>query len=207
MQHRGRRPCGRALQHLVRSLLDVRTHLYAQCETTQNREQGKGASLFSYPSSTGKWRAGRPSTCACHRPSSGRSRSPRPSDERFVYLSDVLPTAWQGVEFADVPDDGSIAIFGLGPIGQMAARIAKHRGHRVIAVDLVPERLAMAERYGVETVDLSDVDDAPEAIRELTDGRGTDSVLEAVGMEAHGARSASWPRTPPASSPTRSPAR
>ena len=52
-------------------------------------------------------------------------------------MSDVLPTAWQGVEFAEVPDGGTLAVFGLGPIGQMACRIARHRGHRVIGVDLV----------------------------------------------------------------------
>ena len=79
-----------------------------------------------------------------------------PPDDRFVYLSDVLPTAWQGVEYADIPDGGSVTILGQGPIGQMAARIAAHRGHRVIAVDLVPERLERARAWGAETVDLSD---------------------------------------------------
>ena len=162
--------------------------LYAQCETTQNRDHGKGASLFGYTKLYGQVAGGQAEYLRVPQAQFGPIKVPEgPPDERFVYLSDVLPTAWQGVEFADVPEDGSIAIFGLGPIGQMAARIAKHRGHRVIAVDLVAERLAMAERYGVETIDLADVDDAPEAIRELTDGRGTDSVLEAVGMEAHGA--------------------
>jgi len=108
------------------------------------------------------------------------------SDERFVYLSDVLPTSWQAVEYAGVPDGGSVAVFGLGPIGQMSARIARYKGHRVIGVDLVPERLAMAKRYGVEVVDLRDHDDIAETIREMTDGRGPDSVIDAVGMEAHG---------------------
>ena len=80
-----------------------------------------------------------------------------PPDERFVYLSDVLPTAWQGVEYAAVPDGGTLAVFGLGPIGQMACRIALHRGAgRVIGIDLVPERLAMAGRHGVETLDVGD---------------------------------------------------
>jgi threonine dehydrogenase-like Zn-dependent dehydrogenase len=69
----------------------------------------------------------------------------------------------------------------------MAARIAAHRGHRVIGVDLVPERLELARRYNVEVVDVSEGDGAPERIRELTEGRGTDSTIEAVGMEAHGA--------------------
>jgi threonine dehydrogenase-like Zn-dependent dehydrogenase len=109
-----------------------------------------------------------------------------PPDDRFVYLSDVLPTAWQAVEYAGIPDGGSVAVFGLGPIGQMSARIAKHHGARVIAVDLVPERLEFARKYDIEVVDAGKVEDVPEAIRELTDGRGTDSVIEAVGMEAHG---------------------
>jgi threonine dehydrogenase-like Zn-dependent dehydrogenase len=111
-----------------------------------------------------------------------------PPDERFLFLSDVLPTAWQAVEFAAIPDGGSVAVFGLGPIGQMSARIARHRGARVIGVDLVPERLEMAERHGIETVTWDDESDVSEEIRELTDGRGPDSVIDAVGMEAHGAR-------------------
>ena len=102
----------------------------------------------------------------------------------------MLPTAWQAVEYADIPAGGSVTIFGLGPIGQMSARVAKHRGARVIAVDLVPERLEMARRHGVEVLDVDEHDDVPEAVRELTDGRGTDSVIDAVGMEAHGTKSA-----------------
>ena len=162
--------------------------LYAQCETTQNREHGKGASLFGYTKLYGQVAGGQAEYLRVPQAQFGPIKVPEgPPDERFVYLSDVLPTAWQGVEFAEVPDGGSLAVFGLGPIGQMACRIARHRGHRVIAVDLVPDRLALARRYDIETIDISDVDDAPEAIRDLTDGRGTDSVLEAVGMEAHGA--------------------
>jgi threonine dehydrogenase-like Zn-dependent dehydrogenase len=111
-----------------------------------------------------------------------------PPDERFVYLSDVLPTAWQGVEYAAVPAGGTLVVFGLGPIGQMACRVALHRGAgRVIGIDLVPERLAMAARHGAETVDAASVEHVADAVRELTDGRGPDSVIDAVGMEAHGA--------------------
>jgi threonine dehydrogenase-like Zn-dependent dehydrogenase len=108
-------------------------------------------------------------------------------DERFLYLSDVLPTAWQAYEYAAVPEGGSVAIYGLGPIGQMTARIARHRGaETVIGVDRVPERLAMASRHGVETIDASEHDDVPALIRERTDRRGPDGVVDAVGMEAHG---------------------
>jgi threonine dehydrogenase-like Zn-dependent dehydrogenase len=107
-------------------------------------------------------------------------------DERFVYLSDVLATSWQAVEYAGVPEGGSVVVFGLGPIGQMSSRIARHKDYRVIAVDLVPERLEMARRHGIEVVDAREHDDIGGAIREMTEGRGPDSVVEAVGMEAHG---------------------
>ena len=108
-------------------------------------------------------------------------------DERYLFLSDILPTAWQGVKYADVPDGGTLAVFGLGPVGQFAARIGVHLGYRVIAVEPVPERRAMAERHGVETLDPATVDyEVKAALQELTGGRGPDSVVDAVGMEAHG---------------------
>ena len=110
-----------------------------------------------------------------------------PADERFVYLSDVLPTAWQGVEYAGIPDGGTVVVLGLGPIGEMASRIAAHKGFRVIGVDLVPERLEREQARGIEVFDLSEhEDDLGDVIREMTDGRGPDSVIDAVGMEAHG---------------------
>jgi threonine dehydrogenase-like Zn-dependent dehydrogenase len=111
-----------------------------------------------------------------------------PPDERFVFPSDVLPTAWQAVAYAEVPQAGSLAVFGLGPIGQMCCRIARHQGaDPVIGVDLVPERVEMARRHGVETLDLETQGDIAVAIRERTDGRGADAAIDAVGMEAHGA--------------------
>jgi threonine dehydrogenase-like Zn-dependent dehydrogenase len=109
-----------------------------------------------------------------------------PPDERFLYLSDVLPTAWQAVEYADIPEGGSVTVIGLGPIGQMSARIARLRGARVIGVETVPERAEMARRSGAEVLDPTDLDDLGDAIRGLTGGHGTDSVSDAVGMEAHG---------------------
>ncbi|WP_019632792.1 zinc-dependent alcohol dehydrogenase [Actinomadura atramentaria] len=161
--------------------------LFAQCETTQNREQGMGASLFGYTRLYGEVPGGQAEYLRVPQAQFGPIKVPEgPPDERFVYLSDVLPTAWQAVEFAEVPQGGSVTVLGLGPIGQMCARIARHRGYRVIGVDLVPERLAMARRHGIEVLDLSAQDDLPGAVRDLTDGRGTDSVIDAVGMEAHG---------------------
>ena len=162
--------------------------LQSQCETTQVREQGTGAALFGYTKLYGQVPGGQAELLRVPQAQYGPIKVPEgPPDERFLYLSDVLPTAWQAVEYADVPAGGSVAVFGLGPIGQMASRIARHRGARAIGIDLVPERLELAERHGVETVDIGRYDgDVPDAIRELTDGRGPDAVIDAVGMEAHG---------------------
>ncbi|MFL5891510.1 MAG: zinc-dependent alcohol dehydrogenase [Solirubrobacterales bacterium] len=161
--------------------------LFSQCETTQVREHGKGAALLGYTKLYGEVPGGQAEYLRVPQAHFGPIKVPEgPPDDRFVYLSDVLPTAWQAVEYAAIPEGGSVAVFGLGPIGQMCCRIAKHHGARVIGVDLVAERLALASKYGVEVIDAEETDDVPEAIRELTGGRGTDSVIEAVGMEAHG---------------------
>jgi len=162
--------------------------LYTQCETTQVRDHGMGAALFGYSELYGAVPGGQAQYLRVPQAQFTHIKVPDgPPDSRFVYLSDVLPTAWQAVVYADVPEGGSVTILGVGPIGDMAARIAAHRGYRVIAVDRVPERLARAESRGVEVVNTAE-SAAPigEVIRGLTDGRGTDSVIDAVGMEAHG---------------------
>ena len=162
--------------------------LFAQCETTQNVDQDKGASLFGYTSLYGAVPGGQAELVRVPHADFGPVKLPGDApDERFLYLSDILPTAWQAVVYADVPQDGTLAVVGLGPVGQLAVRSALHRGvRRVIGVDLVPERLALAREWGVEVVDLTETDDAAAALKDLTDGRGPDSVVEAVGMEAHG---------------------
>jgi threonine dehydrogenase-like Zn-dependent dehydrogenase len=162
--------------------------LYAQCETTQNVEQGKGASLFGYTSLYGSVPGGQAELVRVPQADFGPVKlPPELPDERFLYLSDILPTAWQGVEYAAVPLGGSLAVLGLGPVGQLALRAAKYMGiDDVIGVDLVPERLALAQAHGARTVSVAEADDVAQAIREMTDGRGPDAVLDAVGMEAHG---------------------
>lgn len=145
--------------------------LYAQCETTQVREQGTGAALFGYTRLYGQVPGGQAEYLRVPQAQFGPIKVPEgPPDERFVYLSDVLPTSWQAVAFAEIPEGGSVTVLGLGPIGQMSARVARHLGHRVIAVDLVPERLEMARRHGVEVIDAADADDVPDAVRQLTGG-------------------------------------
>jgi threonine dehydrogenase-like Zn-dependent dehydrogenase len=161
--------------------------LQTQCETTQVREQGMGAALFGYTKLYGELAGGQAEYLRVPQAHYTHIRVPEgPPDERFVYLSDVLPTSWQAVAYAEIPEGGSVTVLGLGPIGDMSSRIAKHLGFRVIGVDLVPERLQRARSNGIEVLDLNEHDDVAGEIREMTQGRGTDSVIEAVGMEAHG---------------------
>jgi threonine dehydrogenase-like Zn-dependent dehydrogenase len=162
--------------------------LQTQCETTQVRERGMGAALFGFSKLYGEVPGGQAELLRVPHADYNPIKVPEgPPDDRFVYLSDVLPTAWQAVEYAAVPDGGTVVVLGLGPIGDMSCRIALHRGHRVIGVDLVPERLQRARERGVEALDLGEHDDIAATIRDLTAGRGPDSVIDAVGMEAHGA--------------------
>jgi threonine dehydrogenase-like Zn-dependent dehydrogenase len=161
--------------------------LFAQCETTQNTDTGKGASLFGYTSLYGSVPGGQAELLRVPQAQFGPIKVPDGvPDERYLYLSDILPTAWQAVEYADVAEGDTLAVFGLGPVGQLAARIGRHRGCRVIGVDLVPERLSLATAWGIETLALDAIDDIEEAILSLTAGRGADGTIDAVGMEAHG---------------------
>ena len=169
------------------------THdLQSQCETTQVHAHGTGASLFGYTKLYGQVAGGQAELLRVPQAQYGPIKVPEGlPDERFLFLSDVLPTAWQAVDYAAVPDGGTVAVVGLGPIGQMSARIARHRGaSQVFGIDLVPERLEMARRHGVETIDLTGHDDLGAELRERTGGRGPDSVIDAVGMEAHGSSGA-----------------
>jgi threonine dehydrogenase-like Zn-dependent dehydrogenase len=163
--------------------------LYSQCETTQVRSQGMGAALFGYTMLYGEVPGGQAEYLRVPQAQFGPIKVPEgPSDDRFLYLSDVLPTAWQAVAYAAVPAGGSLTVLGLGPIGDMACRIAMHLGvEQVIGVDLVPERLDRAAARGVHTINVSEAGNkVGDMIRDLTDGRGTHAVIDAVGMEAHG---------------------
>lgn len=166
--------------------------LQTQCETTQNRDQEMGASLFGYTKLYGQVPGGQAELLRVPQAQYGPIKVPEgPADDRFLFLSDVLPTAWQAVEYAgapSVPNLDSLVVLGLGPIGDMAARIARQRGvENVIGIDLVPERLARARAHGIDAIDLEAADDIVAEVREKTAGRGPDAVIDAVGMEAHGA--------------------
>ncbi|MGR7025859.1 alcohol dehydrogenase catalytic domain-containing protein [Geodermatophilus sp. URMC 62] len=167
--------------------------LQSQCETTQNREQGFGASLFGYTKLYGQVPGGQAEYLRV--PFGNTLPIAVPSDlpdDRFVYLSDVLPTSWQAVQYAATPPGGTLLVLGLGPIGDMCTRIAHHLGiDEVYASEVVPERIARATARGTEVIRSTQQDEVVAAIRDATDGRGPDAVIDAVGMEAHGSPLAS----------------
>ncbi|MDQ6897330.1 MAG: glutathione-dependent formaldehyde dehydrogenase [Actinomycetota bacterium] len=171
--------------------------LYSQCETTQVTSQGKGASLFGYTSLYGSVPGGQAEYLRVPQAQFGPIKVPTDGpDTQYLYLSDILPTAWQAVKYADVPQGGTLAVIGLGPVGQFCTRIAQQLGvERVIGVDLVDERLELARRRGTEVLDYRQVDDVAEALIELTAGRGPDATIDAVGMEAHGSPTAKAAQT------------
>ena len=176
-------------------------HLYSQCENTRDKGKlargvnllgrGRGASLFGYTHVYGAVPGGQAEYLRVPQAHFGPIKVPEEAgeapDERFLYLSDVLPTSWQALAYADVPEGGTLGVWGLGPIGQMCARMALHQGAgRVIGIDNVPERLTMASRWGVQTVDFSAVENVRDVVLDLTGGRGLDAAIDAVGMEASG---------------------
>jgi threonine dehydrogenase-like Zn-dependent dehydrogenase len=162
--------------------------LQSQCETTQVREQGMGAPLYGYSKLYGSIPGGQAEYLRVPRADYGPIPVPEGvPDDRYVYLSDVLPTAWQGVQYAAVPADGTLLVIGLGPIGDMATRVAMHQGvARVIGVERDPVRAARARANGVAVLEMDDRAEITDAVLDLTQGRGADSVVEAVGMESHG---------------------
>ena len=159
--------------------------LTTQCETTQQRDHGTGAALYGYTELYGSVPGGQAEYLRVRlADANAQVVGHELPDERYLYLSDILPTAWQAFRYANVPPGGTLGVLGLGPVGQLVARIARHHDVRVHAVDPVVERRLMAERYGAVVYDL--VDDVGDAIRDATDGRGPDAVVDAVGLEAHG---------------------
>jgi threonine dehydrogenase-like Zn-dependent dehydrogenase len=168
-----------------------RRGLQSQCETTQVSDQGSGAALFGYTKLYGQVPGGQAELLrvplADYNAVTVSSNGP---DDRYLFLSDILPTAWQGVQYANVPEGGTLAVLGLGPVGQFVARVGVHLGYRVLAVDPVTERREMAARHGAEVWDLDA--DVVAALRDQTEGRGPDSVVDAVGMEAHGSPGAGF---------------
>jgi len=107
-------------------------------------------------------------------------------DEVLLFLTDVFPTGFMGAELCDIQPGDVVAVWGAGPVGQFAAASARLLGaERVIVIDRFEYRLDVAERQGSETLNYERVDGVPEALKELTGGRGPDACIDAVGLEAH----------------------
>lgn len=108
-------------------------------------------------------------------------------DEKVLFLSDILPTGWMAAENCNIQKGDTVAIWGAGPVGQMAIRSAFLLGAgRVIVIDHYENRLLMARQAGAETINFDDVDAVMDEIKYLTGGRGPDSCIDGVGLEAHG---------------------
>ncbi|AZL06693.1 zinc-dependent alcohol dehydrogenase [Brevibacterium aurantiacum] len=159
--------------------------LYSQCETTQVKEYGSGAQLLGYSRLYGSVPGGQAEYLRVPHADFGPIKVGNDlADDRYLFLSDILPTAWQAVKYAGTSEGMTLGVYGLGPVGQFAARIGQHLGAKVFGIDPVAERRGMAERHGIDVFDYGE--DTHDAIREATDGRGPDAVVDAVGMEAHG---------------------
>jgi threonine dehydrogenase-like Zn-dependent dehydrogenase len=107
-------------------------------------------------------------------------------DEKLLFLTDVFPTGYMAAENADIEDGGTVAVWGGGPVGQLAMKSAQLLGAgRVVVIDRVPERLELARDQGADVINFDEADDVVAELKELTHGRGPDSCIDAVGLEAH----------------------
>lgn len=145
------------------------------------------AGLFGYSHLTGGYAGGQAEYLRV--PFAATTVLPVPDDgpdERWLFLSDILPTGWQAAAQADIRPTDTVAVWGCGPVGLFTIQSALTQGAaRVIAIDDVPERLALAQRLGAEPLDRSEVN-VLHALKELTSGHGPDRCIDAVGIEAHG---------------------
>ncbi|WP_431046439.1 zinc-dependent alcohol dehydrogenase [Roseateles sp. L2-2] len=172
--------------------------LFAACETTNpgrgailnKKDIRAGAGLFGYSHLYGGYAGGQAQYVRVPKANVGPLVIPdtRLSDEQVLFLSDILPTGYQAALNAQVTKGSSVAIFGAGPVGMMAAASARLLGaERIFMIDHHPYRLAFAkETYGVLPIDFDQVDDPAQLIIEQTDHRGVDASIDAVGFEAKG---------------------
>lgn len=174
-----------------------RRSLFSLCERTNpsGAEQAKmigypTAGLFGYTEMYGGFPGGQAEYLRVPYADVGPIKVPDGlTDDQVLFLSDIFPTGWMAAENADIQPGQTVLVFGCGPVGQFAIRSAFMMGaERVIAIDQVPERLQMARDGGAETIDFSE-GDLQDRIKEMTHGRGPDAVIEAVGLESHGAGS------------------
>ena len=167
---------------------------YSVCQVTnRNADLAKAffgdttAGLFGYSHITGGYAGGQAEYMRVPFAATTLIKVPRAGDdEKYLFLSDILPTGWQAAAFADIKPADTVAVWGCGPVGLFTILSAKIQGaRRVIAIDDVPERLQMAESLGAEALDRSQVKVIP-TLKDMTDGHGPEKCIDAVGIEAHG---------------------
>lgn len=167
---------------------------YSVCQVTnRNADLAKAffgdttAGLFGYSHITGGYAGGQAEYLRVPFAATTLIKVPQTgADEKYLFLSDILPTGWQAAAFADVQPTDTVAVWGCGPVGLFAIQSAIVQGaQRVIAIDDVPERLELARGLGAEVLDRSEYKVIP-SLKAMTDGHGPEKCIDAVGIEAHG---------------------
>jgi len=176
--------------------LSCESHLYSVCENSNPNawmaEKLWGyspAGIFGYSHMLGGYAGGQAEYARVPYADVGPIKIPDGMpDEQVLFLSDIFPTGYMGADNCNIKRGDTIAVWGCGPVGQFAIKSAFLLGaERVIAIDRFPYRLRMArDKGGAETINYEEVDSVPEALKEMTGGRGPDACIDAVGMEAHG---------------------
>ncbi|MDB5465479.1 MAG: fdh [Phenylobacterium sp.] len=168
---------------------------FSVCQTTnRNADLAKAffgdttAGLFGYSHITGGYAGGQAEYLRVPFAATTAVKIPKTGpDERYIFLSDILPTGWQAAAQANIQPTDTVAIWGCGPVGQFTIMSAKVQGaKRVIAIDDVPERLEMARRQGAEIIDRSNGVNVLQTLKDMTDGHGPQKCVDAVGIEGHG---------------------
>ena len=162
------------------------------CCENSNANSDLASGVFGYSHTTGGFDGGQAEYVRVPYADVGPYRIPEDmDDESVLFLSDIFPTGYQAAEMADISPGDTVVVFGCGPVGLFAMKSAWLMGaERVIAVDHVPYRLAFAKKYAqVETVNFKEVDDVVSFLKETCNGgRGPDSCIDAVGLEAEGSK-------------------
>ena len=166
---------------------------FSVCERT-NRNKALGdtafghttAGLFGYTHLTGGYAGGQAEYLRVPFADATHIKVPQGvPDDKLLFLSDIFPTGWQGAVQCDIQPDDTVAVWGCGPVGQMAIRSAVLLGaKRVVAIDRLPERLSMAKAGGATTINFEE-DNVVERLNQMTNGKGPEKCIDAVGLEAH----------------------
>jgi threonine dehydrogenase-like Zn-dependent dehydrogenase len=163
-----------------------RAGYYAQCDNANPNGPSAGTAFFGGPKETGPFNGLQAEKARIPFANVGLVKLPHEViDNQAILLSDIFPTGYFGADMANIKPGHTVAVFGCGPVGQFVIASAKLMdAGRILAVDTIPSRLAMAKKQGAEVIDFN-AEDPVEAIKRLTGGIGTDSAVDAVGVDAN----------------------